>query len=380
MSIHIAITILASILAFIWGMRLGRVLLKRGATAHDLFKSRNPLSLAFLGLYIGFMVIILNVPQLEFLPLEWRFHGMRMTWILMRVVLMGFCGAAVTITWHTARSQMVAIAIVSLLGLGALGSAEHYLLAPIHGSLHNNLLPNGVFRQTSSSSCAPAALATLLRQWGIAATESEVAKFAETSRLGTSMPQLIVAANAFGLNGVELRPTWKLMQRINRPGVLSVWLISPNRKLPHAVALLGLDATKAIIADPSSGKLFDVNRADFDTIWRGQYVPIFEPEELVDAEAKVETYLRQLGYEWPQASGLSVKEAIAQFQRSADLPVTGDLTLNTKLALSGAFLQSSPRLDQFEDKLLPPQPGSDVRYLRQPLQPKEWESPSKNSP
>lgn len=343
-------------------MRLGRILLKQGATARDFFKNRNRLSLAFLGLYIGFMVIILNVPQMEILPLEWRFHGMRITWSVMRVLLLGICGVAVTITWHTARSQVVAIALVGILGLAALGGAEHYLLAPIHSSLHDNLLPNGVFRQTSNSSCAPAALATVMRQWNIPATESEIAKYAETSRMGTSMPQLIVAAQSLGFDGVELRPNWQLMQQINRPGVLSVWLMTPTRKLPHAVALMGIDEAKAIIADPSTGKLFDVDRATFDMIWREQYVPIFNPKELLNARTQVSVYLSELGYAHPEATPSELKQAIANFQQNFDLDATGELDDVTLLALSGLFLDDQPRLDRFENELAPPRPGTDVRY------------------
>ncbi|MGB3495057.1 MAG: cysteine peptidase family C39 domain-containing protein [Elainellaceae cyanobacterium] len=321
------------------------------------------MSLAFLGLYIAFMVVILNVPQMEFLPLEWRFHGMRITWGLMRVLLVGICGVAFTVTWHTARSQVVAIALVGLFGLGALGSAEQYLLDPIYGSLHDNLLPNGVFRQTSNSSCAPAALATVMHQWNLPVTESEAARLAETSRMGTSMPQLVVATKALDFDGRELRPDWNLMLQINRPGVLSVWLITPTQKLPHAVALLGLNPAKAVIADPSSGQMYDIDRVTFDTIWRGQYVPVFKPEELLDGRTNAPSYLSQLGYNVSGGNSVALKQAIAQFQQDFNLKATGELDDTTLLALSGSFLEDQPRLDRFENRLAPGQPGSDVRHL-----------------
>src|SRR4028118_1443446 len=101
--------------------------------------------------------------------------------------------------------------------------------------------PRVVLRQTSNGGCARAGLATVLRRWGIDATESSVAREAGTSRLGTSMPQLIVAARALGVNAIELAPTWEQIQQINRPGVLAVWLFDGPRKLPHAVALLGMN-------------------------------------------------------------------------------------------------------------------------------------------
>lgn len=345
MHLGTVITILTGLLLFIGGGGLGRSLLKRGATAQDLFKGRNPVSLAFLGLYVGLMVVILNVPQMGVLPLEWRFHGLRITWGLMQIFLAGMCGLALTISWHTARSQVLAIALVSVLGLGAFSGAQSYFLSPIHASLNDNLQPNGVFKQTSSSSCAPAALATVLRQWGIPATESGVAQLAGTSRMGTSMPQLIVAAKEMNLDGLELRPTWELMQQINRPGVLAFWLIDEGRYLPHAVALLGLNDAIATIADPSTGKIFDLDRRTFDIVWRHQYVPIYRPDEVLLSPIEASLYLRQLSYLQTWKSGDNLAPAIRQFQQDHHLKENGKLNAETALALSGPFLKDSPRLD-----------------------------------
>jgi hypothetical protein len=58
-------------------MRFGRVLVRSGVTANDLFKGRNSIALAFLGFYIALLLLALNLPQMPALPIEWRFHGMR---------------------------------------------------------------------------------------------------------------------------------------------------------------------------------------------------------------------------------------------------------------------------------------------------------------
>ncbi|MCC3468404.1 MAG: hypothetical protein JGK37_21055, partial [Microcoleus sp. PH2017_06_SFM_O_A] len=250
---EIVVTLLLGSALFVWGMRAGKALVRSGVTANDLFKGRNSIALLFLGFYFGLLLLALNLPQMPVLPIEWRFHGMRVTWTLLRVMLMGVCGIGFTVSWLTARSQVIAVILIGLLGLGGFTSAESYFLEPIYADLIDNLQPNGVFRQTSSSSCAPAALATVLRRWGIEATESSVARLAGTSLLGTSMPQLIVAARALGVSAVELRPTWEQIQQINRPGVLSVWLFDGPRKLPHAVALLGMNDSVAAIGDPARG-------------------------------------------------------------------------------------------------------------------------------
>ncbi len=350
--IDTATTIAFGSILFLWGRRIGRSLLRHGVTADDLFKSQNPLSLAFLGCYVCFMVVILNVPQMEIFPLEWRFHGLQITWGVMHVGLAGVLGMAIAISWHTARSQVITITMLGLVGLMTFSSAESFLLSPIYPQLRDNLQPNGVFQQTSDSSCAPAAMATVLHQWGIPATESSIARLAGTSRMGTSMPQLVVAAQDVNMDGVELRPTWELMQQINRPGILAVWLIDGDgKKLPHAVALLGLNDAIATIADPAEGRIFELDREHFFHIWRNQYIPIFRPSDILLSDIEVSRYLRQLGYLQTWELGQHLTHLIQQFQVDHHLTPTGDINAETALALSGAFIEDGPRLDGFERPL-----------------------------
>lgn len=333
-------TLVLGALLFVWGMRFGRVLVRSGVTANDLFKGKNSIALLFLGFYFALLLLALNMPQMPALPVEWRFHGMRVTWTLLRVMLMGICGIGFSVSWQTARSQVVAVILIGLLGLGGFTGAEAYFMAPIYSELIDNLRPNGVFRQTSNSSCAPAALATVLRRWGMDATESSVARLAGTSRLGTSMPQLIIAARALGANAAELRPTWEQIQQINRPGVLAVWLFDGGRKLPHAVALLAMNDSVAAIGDPSRGRIFYLDRATFARIWREEYVPIFRSTDILLSDKQAVDYLSKLGYN----SG-NLKADIERFQSDKKLKVSGKLDKMTELMLSGPFLEGVPRLD-----------------------------------
>lgn len=322
------------------GSRFGHVLLNQGVTANDLFKGKSFLALAFLGGYVALVVVALNVPQMQLFPLEWRVQGMRVTWTALRVLLLGACGVAWTISWHTARVQVLAVVLLGLLGVGGFSAVEAYVLAPIYPTLQDNLRPNGVFKQTSNSSCAPAALATVLRRWGLEATESSVARLAQTSRLGTSMPQLIVALRSLGLDGVELSPTWEQMQQINRPGVLAVWLFNGLHKAPHAVALLGLSDEIATIADPARGRIYQLNRQQFADIWRQQYVPVFRPAALSLSLEQVKDYLTRLGYTQP----MQISQGIEQFQQAMGVRSTGNLDPQTALLLQGDFLNDVPTL------------------------------------
>ena len=337
---EIIVTLVLGSVLLVWGMRFGRVLVRSGVTANDLFKGRNAIALLFLGFYFGLLLLALNLPQMPVLPIEWRVHGMRVTWTLLRVMLMGVCGIGLTISWQTARSQVIAVILIGCLGLAGFTGAESYFLAPIYADLVDNLQPNGVFRQTSNSSCAPAALATVLRRWGMDATESSVAREAGTSRLGTSMPQLIVAARALGIQAIELSPTWEQIQQINRPGVLAVWLFDGPRKLPHAVALLGMNDNVAVIGDPARGRIFYLDRPTFAKIWREQYVPIFRAADILLTDKQAIDYLNKLGYN----SG-NLQADIERFQKDKKIKVSGKLDRMTELMLSGPFLEGAPRLD-----------------------------------
>lgn len=343
MLLEIIITLVLGSALFFWGLRFGRVLVRLGVTADDLFKGKPALSVLFLGLYVGLLLLALNVPQLQVLPISWRVYGMQVTWTVMRVLLMGLCGIACSLSWYTARVQIVAVVLIGLLGVGGFSAVEAYFLTPIHASLQNNLRPNGVFKQTSNSSCAPAALATVLRLWGIEATESSVARFAGTTRMGTSMPQLIVAARQLGMEGVELSPTWEQMQQINRPGVLGVWLFDGYRRLPHAVALLSLNSDIATIGDPARGRIYQLSRSQFDQIWRQQYVPIFRPTATSITRTQAADYLRRLGY-LNQRNG-DLPSAVRRFQKSVGVRETGSLDPTTVLLLSGSFLENVPTLN-----------------------------------
>ncbi|UBF28892.1 hypothetical protein K9N68_14240 [Kovacikia minuta CCNUW1] len=346
MLLEAIITLLLGGLLFRWGMRFGRVMLRKGATANDLFKGKTAISLLFLGLYVALIVLALNVPQMQVLPLEWRIYGMQVTWTIMRVILLGFCGLAFTVSWKTARSQVIAVILIGLLGLGGFSTAEAYFLAPIYSELHDNLQPNGVFKQTSMSSCAPSALATVLRRWKINATESSVAKLAGTSRLGTSMPQLIEAARDLDMDGIELSPTWEQMVRINRPGVLGVWLIDGSRKLPHAVALLAINQEQAAIGDPARGKIYILNRSQFAEIWRQQYVPIFRRGETAITHSQAMDYLRRSGF--LNQSRPDFKESLMQFQKVQEIKPTDYLDTQTTLLLMGPYLEGVPTLNEFK--------------------------------
>ena len=341
-------------LCFYFGTKLGRVMLRRGATANDLFKGKEWLAIVAIGLYLALLLIAINLPQLKNFPLEWRFSGMRITWGIIRSLLCGALGMAVVISWRTAKVQIGMIGVVGLLGLFAFVSVESHFLAPIYSRLNHNIRPNRVIQQTSASSCAPSALASILQRWGItSATEAEVARAAGTSLMGTSMPQVLQAVKSFGLSGMELKPTWEQLQQINRPGVLAVWQITDaGEKLPHAVALMAIDGIKAIVADPATGKYQSYTQAEFNVIWREEYLPIYRSTDLIFSSSTALAYLQKLKHFG------SLNDAVRSFQEAYNLKVTGQLDSLTLLLLSGSFIKEQPTLKVKEFE------ASVVQYMR----------------
>jgi predicted double-glycine peptidase len=339
---EIIATILVGTLSWTIGMRLGRLMLRKGATANDLFAGKKRFVFVVLALYLGLVVLAINLPQWQGLPLQWRVYGMQVSWTIIRVLLLGVCGVGYAICWKTARYQIGYLMIVGVLGLICFTGVESYFLSPIYGQLYNNLRPNGVYQQSGDSSCAPAALATLFQRWHMPqVTESLAAQYAGTSRMGTSMPQILQAVHKLNMDGVELAPTWEQMRRINRPGVLAVWQFADGRKLPHAVALMAMTNDRAVVADPASGKYVDLSRSEFDQTWRQEYLPVFRPADDEISIAQARKYLKSLGY---QTDDTVV--AIRSFQTDMGMQATGQLDSQTVLLLTGQFIKDAPTLDE----------------------------------
>ena len=156
------------------------------------------------------------------------------------------------------------------------------------------------------------------------------------------MPQLLVATRAMGMDGIELDANWEQMQRINRPGVLGYWSGSGIFRLPHAVALLGLNDNFAIVGDPSWGRIYRIRRARFEQFGGGQYLPIFRPQDISLTHEQAVSYLHKLGQKFQNDAELEA--AIQRFQKSVDVKVTGELDTQTVLLLSGEFLKGVPML------------------------------------
>jgi predicted double-glycine peptidase len=337
-------TVIFGVIFWLGGQRLGRSMVQRGATANDIFAGREWLVIVVLLLYLGLVGLAVNLPQWQGLPLAWRLSGVQVSWTIIRVLLLGACGVGYAICWKTARNQILYLVLIAIIGLGCFTAVEGYFLMPIASQLRNDLRLNFIYRQSGDSSCAPAALATLMQRWNrVDVTESIAAKQAGTTRMGTSMAQIAQAIQRLNMAGVELSPTWEQLRQINRPGILAVWQkTASGRRLAHAVALMAMTREKAIIADPAQGKYLSLSMADFNDIWRREYLPVYRPGDDRMTTTNAAAQLKKLGY---RGDGYAAN--LRSFQADMAIKPTGRLDPMTVLLLTGKPLPADqPSLDE----------------------------------
>jgi hypothetical protein len=183
--------------------------------------------------------------------------------------------------------------------LGVIGcSACFALVKPMLGSpptCRNEWTPEGDCVQTTEYTCSPASAATLLRAYGIPATEGEMAQLCLT-RKGTSWMglyrglKLKTENTMWDVEVIECSPT-DLHAIYKRPMILNVGLpadAKPSDELCreygwqpgmcHSVVLLGYrDSTHWRIADPTPTVGREVwNIATIHKLWQGKAIRLVE--------------------------------------------------------------------------------------------------------
>ncbi len=163
------------------------------------------------------------------------------------------------------RRRLASPAALGVCGLalgGGLGWARG-VVADQQGVTRDLVWPASVFqKQQTAQTCGPAALAAVCRHFGIAATEDEIARLAETDAQGTSMLGLQAAARAKGLAAEGIRVTPGGLSRTPLPCLL---FFHPG----HFAVLTGVRGGLFYLADPSLGQR-TVTREQLVSLWHGE--------------------------------------------------------------------------------------------------------------
>lgn len=138
-----------------------------------------------------------------------------------------------------------------LLGVAALSIIPH--IKPFIGPIPNRALSDewdgGICLQSTPSTCGAASTATILRHFGIDATEAELAADAHSYTGGTEAWYLARAARSRGLD-VSFDFPSGFSPEGGLPAVVGVRLGS----IGHFVPVMGKDGDRFIIGDPLHGK------------------------------------------------------------------------------------------------------------------------------
>jgi len=123
--------------------------------------------------------------------------------------------------------------------------------------------------KTTKYSCGPAALATVLQNMGINATEEELKVLAGTDETGTTMHGLAQAARSKGLSAAGM----KLSTDELRPNNI-IHVIKDGT--PHYSVVREVTENSVKLADPSIGNI-EMTREKFNEIYSGYALVITNP-------------------------------------------------------------------------------------------------------
>jgi hypothetical protein len=133
----------------------------------------------------------------------------------------------------------------------------------------------GVCIQSTGYTCAPAGAVTLLKHFGIAATEKELADLSHTGFSGTEIVPLARAialkTREKGLKTDIITTDWDGLKQLPTPFIVNVkW--APM--IDHVMVVFSISGTKISIANPLSGVVSEWNKKQFLNDWRGSAIII----------------------------------------------------------------------------------------------------------
>jgi hypothetical protein len=126
---------------------------------------------------------------------------------------------------------------------------------------------DGLLRQSSTVTCAPAAAVMLLHQYGITAGEGEMAYLSGTTVLGTDATGIARALEAkaepHGLRVEVAQTNYDECLSHGKPFLAHV----AGQYLGHAAAVVGMTPEQVFLLDPAEGKLGQLTRDEFEAQW-----------------------------------------------------------------------------------------------------------------
>lgn len=270
--------ILVVLVALALGSELGRRLARRGVTAANALVGRQVPAYVVLITVAGFGFLLYRAPRLAWMPTGFALYGEPAVLHAARALAACSVALLVVMEWPGRREPArrrrlwgggsVLAALAGLLVFRAL---------PLRVRAADSWIDNGVVRQTTAYTCAPASIATLVRWFGgdTSATEASVAGLAGTTREGTNTLRELAVMQRLGLGpryGRFLTPD--SLVAAGGPALLHVnEPVASGATVRHAVALLDLDpvARTVLVGNPLHGR--QIKRfGELEGYWTGEAI------------------------------------------------------------------------------------------------------------
>jgi uncharacterized protein len=126
-----------------------------------------------------------------------------------------------------------------------------------------------IVMQSTNYNCGPAALATVLNNLGINATEQELATLAGTDQSGTTMYGLVQAAQSKGVNVTGMKLS------VNKLKQNDIVFLNIGRNTHYSV-ITSVTANRVKLEDPILGNIV-VSKKIFARIYSGKALVIIDP-------------------------------------------------------------------------------------------------------
>ncbi|MBI3923690.1 MAG: hypothetical protein HY318_19880 [Armatimonadetes bacterium] len=184
--------------------------------------------------------------------------------------------AAVTRRTHPQRLMVWFLASIVTLVLVLVGGSSLFWRAWGMKALSRKPGPDGILKQSTAFTCAPAAAAMMLHCYGIEASEGEMAYYGRTNLLlGTSLYGVARGLrNRYRYTGFF--PTYEhtSLRRASEVRLPFVAALSLPETGPHAVLVVEYHPSEVVVVDPYLGKHRRLSTREFANAFLGDIVSI----------------------------------------------------------------------------------------------------------
>jgi predicted double-glycine peptidase len=232
------------------GAWLGRRLAHRGVTAANALAGRQVIAYAVMLGLGGVFALLYWAHKIPLLPTMLVLLGEAAVWPFAQLLAAAALGVLVLLEWPGRRDRKrLASMVLGSLALALCNGFLVYRALPLLDLLGPPRITDGVVMQTTSYTCAPATIATLLRARGdTAASERQVVALAGTTRAGTTTFAEVRAMRRLGLAPQFVRGlTPESLAARGQAALLHVDEPILTTTIRHAVALLAVDAERRTI-------------------------------------------------------------------------------------------------------------------------------------